>query len=285
MAASSVYSSWLTSPRNSVRRRSSAFTEDELTGKLDEFFILPGEATGSGWQKVPGARVTITGQLSDDGFVGSGQLDADFSLLGAWNVKRNQVPGLTPTLPDLPEFSLQGEFVKNASEAVGAVETITPLVAVNGTSSGVFSASMSFGGTVGKYDWSGGRSTAATKGYSRDNPSAEDLLDHWNDPNRIWTFQRLSTFSLSGIPRWEIPERKGALWTLLDDSGGNRFPNVRWEDLELLGTRDGITYGQWKAGPAGTLNIEFDMRFQPNYVAPEIRAAIEREGKLWSWRL
>ena len=33
------------------------------------------------------------------------------------------------------------------------------------------------------------------------------------------------------------------------------------------------------------LNIEFDLRFIPNYDTPEIRAVMEREGKLWSWRL
>ena len=54
--------------------------------------------------------------------------------------------------------------------------------------------------------------------------------------------------------------------------------------ITAIGERDGITYGQWKEGPAGTLNIEFDWRFAPE-VDDEARALMDRVGKSWSWRL
>ena len=60
--------------------------------------------------------------------------------------------------------------------------------------------------------------------------------------------------------------------------------NVRAGDIEIIGERDGITYGQWKGGPAGTLNIEFDWRFAEGIDAAT-RARMERAGKSWSQRI
>ena len=136
------------------------FTGGGLTGKFDDFSILLEAATGEGWQAVP-VSITVAGKILDDGLVlmntgfplevgavGSGQLDADFlwpSLTGAWNVKRNRVPGMAPNLPDLPEFSVKASFVKDAAEVIGTVETISPLTVKQGTSTGQFSLSMSFG--------------------------------------------------------------------------------------------------------------------------------------------
>ena len=39
--------------------------------------------------------------------------------------------------------------------------------------------------------------------------------------------------------------------------------NVDAATITVIGERDGITYGQWKDGPAGTLNIEFDWEICP----------------------
>ena len=60
--------------------------------------------------------------------------------------------------------------------------------------------------------------------------------------------------------------------------------NVRAEDLQIIGARDGITYGQWKGGPAGTLDIDFYWGFSPQTEA-EVRARYERAGKAWSYRI
>ncbi len=67
-------------------------------------------------------------------------------------------------------------------------------------------------------------------------------------------------------------------------NAGTILRNVSPEEVEIIGERDGITYGQWKGGPAGTLNIEFDWRFAQN-VDPMVRAQLERAGKSWSRRL
>ncbi len=142
------------------------FTSSELTGKFDRFSILLEAATGDGWQRIPasievagkilndGFVLTDTGFSQEDGVVGSGQLDSDFLwpvLMWSpvsttnWRVRRNQVLGLTPTLPDLPEFSVKAHFAKDAKEVIGTVETISPLVVEQGDSTGILSLSMSFG--------------------------------------------------------------------------------------------------------------------------------------------
>ena len=48
--------------------------------------------------------------------------------------------------------------------------------------------------------------------------------------------------------------------------------------MRIVGERDGITYGQWKAGPAGGLDIDFFWKFAPGFTARE-RAMVERAGK------
>ena len=131
------------------------FTGGELTGKFDGFSILLEAATGDGWQRIP-ASITVKGSLLNDGqgiffaeqVVGSGQLDSDFILPGnstTWRATRNRVLGLTPDLPDLPEFSVKAHFAKDATETIGMVETISPLTVEQGDSTGILSLSMSFG--------------------------------------------------------------------------------------------------------------------------------------------
>ena len=119
----------------------------------------------------------------------------------------------------------------------------------------------------------------------RDNPSAEDLLDHWNDAEVAG-----EALGLSAVSPADMVGRKTAVKALLEVAAGDpansgiRFRDVRPEDIKIIGERDGITYAQWKGGPAGTLNIEFDWRFAPN-LDPMVRADMERAGKSWSRRL
>ena len=141
------------------------------------------------------------------------------------------------------------------------------------------------GGDNGGNTQETGTPSVAVWGYSRDNPSAEDLLDHWNDPHTLRTAMHLSPVS-----QQDAAERKRVLKALLDGADGNpknagvRFRNVRSEDIEIIGERNGITYAQWKAGPAGTLNIEFDYRLS-SVLDSNVRAAIERAGKAWSYHI
>ena len=119
----------------------------------------------------------------------------------------------------------------------------------------------------------------------RNNHTAEDLLDHWNQPEPLR--QRLG---LSAAAEADLPARRSALAEVLrtveGDSAftGTRLRNVRAEDVEIIGERDGITYGRWTGGPAGTLNIEFDWRFASG-LDSAARARMERAGKAWSRRL
>ena len=115
----------------------------------------------------------------------------------------------------------------------------------------------------------------------QDNPNAEDPQDHWNHPQLL---------SLTPVDPADAATRRGVIADLLTSaepasmSSATRFRNVRADDIEIIGERDGITYGQWKGGPAGTLNIEFDWRFAEEF-PPRTRARMDRSGKFWSRRL
>ena len=119
--------------------------------------------------------------------------------------------------------------------------------------------------------------------YERDNPTAQDLLDHWNDPQRLSAALGLSEVLNPG-------ERRAAIANLLNinrrapSESGTLLRNLSAGDISIVGERGGIAYGQWKGGPAGTLNIEFDWRFAQN-VDAEARARMERAGKSWSHRI
>ena len=125
----------------------------------------------------------------------------------------------------------------------------------------------------------------ALPGFRRDNPAAEDLLDHWNDPERL-----RQALGLAALNAADEAHQAAVLSVLIHAAGGDpagtgaRLRNLRPEDVEIIGERDGITHGQWKGGPAGKFNIEFDWRFAPNFAA-ETRARMERAGKSWSWRI
>ena len=116
--------------------------------------------------------------------------------------------------------------------------------------------------------------------HERGNPGAEDLLDHWNDPERLRS-------ALGLVAVQDIDARRATIGSLLAGAGGNaaragtKLRNIRADDIEIIGERDRITYGQWKGGPAGTLNIEFDWRFAEN-VSAATRTRMERAGKSWS---
>ena len=119
--------------------------------------------------------------------------------------------------------------------------------------------------------------------HERGNSGAEDLLDHWNDPERL-----RSALDLTEVTN--VAARRAVIGSLLAGAGGNsagtgtRLRNIRANDIQIIGEKDGITYGQWKGGPAGTLNIEFDWRFAEK-ISAATRARMERAGKSWSQRI
>ena len=121
----------------------------------------------------------------------------------------------------------------------------------------------------------------------RNNPTAEDLLDHWNDPE---VSRQGIGAGLVGLSGSDASSRLGTLRTILEtptdtlDESKTLLRNVDIGSMKVIGERNGITYGQWKSGPAGTLDIDFDFRFTPG-LDSTVRAMIERSGKSWSWRL
>ena len=110
------------------------------------------------------------------------------------------------------------------------------------------------------------------------NPTAQDLLDHWNDPEGLHQGPGEGLVALSSSDRLT---RLNALSSILQtptdslDDSKTLLRNVDAGAMTVIGERNGITYGQWKGGPAGTLNIEFDWRFSPN-IEPTVRAEAER---------
>ncbi len=137
------------------------------------------------------------------------------------------------------------------------------------------------GGTGAGSGSTGGPASPGT--YARANPTAEDPRDRWNDPRGLRAALGLSPVT--------DPASQAAAINALHRTTGNRtigtrtlLDRVESEGIEVLGERDGIVYGQWKGGPAGTINIEFDWRFAPN-VDAQSRALMERAGKAWSRRL
>ena len=119
----------------------------------------------------------------------------------------------------------------------------------------------------------------------RNNATAEDLLDHWNAPQVV-----TNELDLAAVSPAAQAARRAVLGQLIAQAeadpsqAGTILRNIDPADVEIVGERDGITYGQWKGGPAGTLNIDFDWRFAQE-VDADIRATAERVGKIWSYRL
>ena len=100
----------------------------------------------------------------------------------------------------------------------------------------------------------------------RNNPSAQDLLDHWNDPEGL---RQGIGAGLVGLSSSDGSTRLDTLSSILQtptdtlNESKTLLRNVDVGAMTVIGERDGITYGQWKSGPAGTLDIDFDFRFTP----------------------
>ena len=120
----------------------------------------------------------------------------------------------------------------------------------------------------------------------RRNPGAADLLDHWGHRRVQSVVEGLSLSS-------PAPDADGADAKRLRDSaqareGTSLAPNLyAGDEVRLLGSRHGVTYGRWTGGPADTLSIEFDLSRAGSAMRsdPTFRALLERSGKAWSRRI
>lgn len=113
----------------------------------------------------------------------------------------------------------------------------------------------------------------------RENTAAHDPLDHWYRTEPAVEALNLDPGGIAS-----------ALLPLLNAAGGDgnqsatRFRNISPASLTPIGQRDGIAYGQWMSGPAGTLDIDFHWQFA-EAVPSDVRASVERAAKSWSRRL
>ena len=196
------------------------------------------------------------------------------------------IPGVTPALAawELPRG--HGLRAGEITVAAGATERHGNVVVTCPAGEGACVLRVSADGTA-MFERTGGTPAfmLAHRVHVRDNPSAEDLLDHWNHPERL-----REKLGLSAVDPSDLAGRRNALAQLIRTAAGppaetgTLLRNTWPDNIEIIGERNGITYGRWTGGPAGTLNIEFDWRFAPNFDA-ETRARMERAGKSWSWRL
>lgn len=120
----------------------------------------------------------------------------------------------------------------------------------------------------------------------RQNSRAVDLLDHWGHRRVQSVVEGLSLSTAAPDADGADPNRLRAAAQARD--GTSLVPKLHaGDEVRLLGSRHGVTYGRWTGGPADTLSIEFDlsragsaMRFDPDF-----RALLERSGKVWSRRI
>ena len=124
----------------------------------------------------------------------------------------------------------------------------------------------------------------------KNNVDAHDLLDHWGHRQN----QLLSAgLSEAATPVDDTPaDHLADFRELLEgarEEGTERFaPELQDGDtVTLLGHRGGVAYGRWSAGPADTLAIDFDLQYATDTLREDrsFRAALERAGKAWSWRI
>ena len=146
---------------------------------------------------------------------------------------------------------------------------------------------VSGGDTTSGDESSGGGTTPGGQRLAelpRNNPEAADLLDHWGH-RRIQEI----TDSLPEPAAEDNADGLRALQAAVQaESEGTVAPGLADDDeVRVLGSHRGVTYGRWNGGPADTLSIDFDLsRAGPAMQDdPRFRAMLERAGKAWSHRI
>ncbi|MYD93242.1 MAG: transferrin-binding protein-like solute binding protein [Chloroflexi bacterium] len=116
--------------------------------------------------------------------------------------------------------------------------------------------------------------------FTRDNQTGQDLLDHWNQHDAAQSALGLTTANVAmgairslmrGVDDIDEPSR-----AVMRNAGGSR--------IKTIGHDNGITYGTWQDGPAGTLNMQLDWS-QAGSLSAERRGDFERAVKAWTYRL
>ena len=116
-------------------------------------------------------------------------------------------------------------------------------------------------------------------GIEQRNARAHDLGEHWGDP--VMMARLLGASGPGGDT--------AGLATALE-AAGERTPrassmrSITAQAMTPIGARGAIGVGHWTAGPADTLDIDFDFDAAPGLTQAD-RARIERAGKMWSYHL
>ena len=120
----------------------------------------------------------------------------------------------------------------------------------------------------------------------RENAGAADLLDHWGHRRVQSVVEGLSMSTAA--PDADGADAKRLRAAAQAREGTSLVPNLHVDnEVRLLGSRRGVTYGRWTGGPADTLLIEFDLSRAGWAMRgdPAFRALLERSGKAWSRRI
>ena len=119
-----------------------------------------------------------------------------------------------------------------------------------------------------------------------DNPDAADLLDEWGHR----AFARILGHRPLADPLADSDtEGLSAIFDAArSPDGSSPVPDLQeGDEIAVLGSRRGITYGRWIAGAADTLSMSFDL----SNAGPEILwregflPLLERSGKIWTNRI
>ena len=116
------------------------------------------------------------------------------------------------------------------------------------------------------------------------NENARDLMDHWGRRE----IKGISAVVLEPDPETDV---SGLLTMLAAARASGTEPVVSalhdGDAVTPIGRASGVRYGRWTGGPADTLSIEFDYDHAGYAIRldDEFQAALNRAGKVWSWRI
>ena len=120
----------------------------------------------------------------------------------------------------------------------------------------------------------------------RNNPTAADLLDHWGH-RRVQSLVEGLALSAPATESdgSDLETLRSAVQT---SDGPSVAPDLQeGDEVRVLGTHRGVTYGRWTGGPADTLSIELDLSGAGTEMRdnPTFQATLERAGKAWGHRV
>ena len=120
----------------------------------------------------------------------------------------------------------------------------------------------------------------------RNNPTAADLLDHWG--HRAFAGAAAALVSSTTPPDAETAALEVLQAAVRDADESPPLPDLQdGDNMQILGSRNGLIFGRWTGGPADTLSISFDLSSAGPLMTddPVFRAMLERSGKAWSNRI